>query len=123
LLAQLFKEYDITSVQYNILRILRGAAPEPLTVGEVKARVMFSNTDVTRLMDRMAKKSIIIREQCPDNRRKVHIRISEKGISLLQELKPAIEKTLHKFYSAEISEEEATKTIALLTKIRNTNGK
>jgi DNA-binding MarR family transcriptional regulator len=121
LISALFKQYDLTHVQYNILRILKGAFPAPLMVGEVKARVMFSNADVTRLIDRLVAKGVVSRENCKENRRRVLVRITKSGEQLLIQLKPQIENTLCQFYSDLITEEEAELMINILTKIRTTN--
>ena len=61
-IGPVFKRFDLTQSQYNILRILRGAAPESLTAGTIKERMVNPKSDVTRLMDRLVAKGLISRQ-------------------------------------------------------------
>lgn len=117
-ISGLLKEAGITSVQYNILRILRGALPEPLTVGEVKNRILYSNSDVTRLIDRLVGKGVVSRKACEENRRRVHVSITGKGLNLLDELAPKIAGSLNNFYSSSVTNEDARHLSAVLRMIR-----
>lgn len=112
------KPYNITHIQYNILRILRGVHPEPLYVGEIKNRILFANSDITRLLDRMIDKGIIERNICPENRRRIEVRITEAGLQLLLDATPGIDAALGHYLKDIISEPEANATVSLLLKIR-----
>jgi len=112
------KQYDLTHIQFNILRILQGAQPEPLPVGKIKERLLFSKSDVTRLLDRLEKKRFISRRICPSNRRKMDIEITEEGLKLIQVVLPLIEKELEGFYEEKIGETERDVIIEALQKIR-----
>ncbi|MCB0501380.1 MAG: MarR family transcriptional regulator [Bacteroidetes bacterium] len=112
------KPYNITHIQYNILRILRGVHPEPLYVGEIKNRILFANSDITRLLDRMIDKGIIERNICSENRRRIEVRITEAGLQLLLDATPGIDAALGHYLKDIISESEANATVALLLKIR-----
>src|ERR1700727_455245 len=58
--AQVMKTEDLTSTQYNVLRILRGA-PEGLPCGEIGNRMVTRDSDITRLLDRLEKRGLISR--------------------------------------------------------------
>jgi DNA-binding MarR family transcriptional regulator len=77
--AHLKQAADLTHVQYNVLRILRGAGPGGLTAGEVGERLITRSPDVTRLIDRLEKRGLVVRKQDPDDRRAVRICITEPG--------------------------------------------
>ncbi|HEX4311032.1 MAG TPA: MarR family transcriptional regulator [Acidobacteriaceae bacterium] len=83
--AQILREHDLSPNQYNVLRILRGA-PEGLLCGEISNRMISRDPDITRLLDRLEKRSLIGR--CRDNpdRRRVHVRITDKGLAFLGRL-------------------------------------
>ena len=102
------KAYGITHIQYNVLRILNGAYPEALCMSEIKERLLFPNSDLTRIIDRMEVKELVIRGVCSENRRKVNIFISEKGQDLLNETAPAIKLGLNHFLENEIGDKSAT---------------
>lgn len=84
--AHLKQAADLTPVQYNVLRILRGAGSEGLTASEVGERLIARSPDVTRLIDRLEKRRLVIRRTCHDDRRAVRIWITETGRELLASL-------------------------------------
>ncbi len=87
-----FKEYGITQQQYNVLRILNGRYPMSANPNEIKEVMLDKNPDLTRLCDRMCANGLIKRKVDSDNRRKVNIMITTKGINLLKKIEPTIEK-------------------------------
>jgi DNA-binding MarR family transcriptional regulator len=116
-MSQILKGHALTMVQYNILRILRGAQPEMLGVGEIKERVFFSNADVSRLLDRLVVKELVIREICPGNRRKMNVSISKNGLKVLKGVEKDSIKELDNFYSSSFSVKEAEKLAVQLKKM------
>jgi len=78
--AQLLKTEDLSATQYNVLRILRGS-PEGLPCGEIAARMITRDPDVTRLLDRMEKRGLISRSRDNKDRRTVIGRITPGGSS------------------------------------------
>ena len=84
-LAHLLKAEDLSSTQYNVLRILRGA-PEGLTCGEIGNRMITHDPDITRLLDRLEKRGWISRERAAGDRRVVLTRIAPQGLALLARL-------------------------------------
>jgi DNA-binding MarR family transcriptional regulator len=80
------KPYGLTTTQYNVLRILRGAAPSGLPCQEIARRMITRDADLTRLLDRLESKKLIARQRPKDDRRVVMITIAQTGIDLLAEL-------------------------------------
>jgi DNA-binding MarR family transcriptional regulator len=80
--AQVLKSQDLSSTQYNVLRILRGA-PEGLPCGEIGSRMVTRDSDITRLLDRLEKRSLISRCRESKDRRTVWTRITPEGLELL----------------------------------------
>ncbi len=72
--------FGLTTQQHNILRILRGQYPKPCNVQLLKERMLDQQSDVSRLVDRLTAKGLVIREVNPNDRRKLNILISEAGI-------------------------------------------
>jgi DNA-binding MarR family transcriptional regulator len=84
--AEGLKPYEITSTQYNVLRILRGAGSEGLCRNEVRDRLIAQVPDVTRLLDRLEDAGLIERERSTEDRRLVSTRITTTGLALLKKL-------------------------------------
>jgi len=108
-----FKPFGISPQQYNILRILRGAA-EAIAVQTIKDRMLERAPNTTRLMDKMCSKKLIDRVPCPGDRRVVHIKITEDGLQLLKR----IDKEVKDDILQNLTDEEAIVLSDLLDKIR-----
>ena len=80
------KPYNLSGEQYNVLRILRGKHPEAYSLNEIRDRMLNRWSNASRLVDKLKKKKYVTRQLLESNRRKVEIRITEKGINLLDEL-------------------------------------
>ncbi|MGV6845064.1 MAG: MarR family winged helix-turn-helix transcriptional regulator [Lutibacter sp.] len=111
--AKLLKPFNISEQQYNILRILRGAK-EAITVNTVKDRMIQKSPNSTRLMDKLCDKKLIERTRCEEDRRVVYVKISQKGLKLLNEI------NLDDFnnYLNKITEQEAKTLNKILDKLR-----
>ncbi len=92
---QLTRTANLTSTQYNVLRILRGAGPEGLACRGVGERMITHDPDITRLLDRMEKRGLIARERQKDDRRVVKARITPQGLELIKPLDQPL-RNLHK---------------------------
>ncbi|MFD2541681.1 MarR family winged helix-turn-helix transcriptional regulator [Lacinutrix gracilariae] len=108
-----FKPFKISSQQYNVLRILKGAG-EPLKVQTIKERMIERSPNATRLMDKLCAKELIERIPCPTDRRVVHIKITNQGLKLLEDIAKADRKDLLE----NLTEEEASQLSNLLDKMR-----
>lgn len=113
----IFKSNGVTNAQYNILRILKGSNPAPLSVGEIKDRILFKQTDITRMIDRLVDKSFVDRQLCPNNRRKMDVSISKKGLELLENINPQIEEA-EKSFADRLDIKDATKGNKILDQLR-----
>jgi DNA-binding MarR family transcriptional regulator len=88
---ELLHPYGITELQYNVLRILRGAGPSGLCGREISERLVSKVPDVSRLLDRMEGMQLLRRERDADDRRHVTARITPTGLRMLEETTPELE--------------------------------
>ena len=87
--AQFLKtKADLSTSQYNVLRILRGSHASGLTCGEIGERTVARDPDVTRLVDRLGRRGLVTRTRSQTDRRVVQVDITPKGLGLLRELDP-----------------------------------
>ncbi len=110
-----FKPFDISKQQYNVLRILRGKYPNATTCGYLKDVMLERNPDITRLCDRLISKEFLERNNNPSNKRSMQIKITQKGLDLLEQMEPIIDIQAA---SATLTEEEAETLSILLDKLR-----
>lgn len=113
----IFKKNGVTNSQFNILRILKGSGG-PLAVGEIKERIMFKQTDITRMIDRLVEKDLVSRSLCKNNRRKMDVCISKEGEKLLNKINPEIEAAERKYFYENITTQEANDASIIIDKLR-----
>ncbi|MBU2526764.1 MAG: MarR family transcriptional regulator [Bacteroidetes bacterium] len=87
---ELLKPFDISSEQFNVLRILRGQRGVAANMCTIQERMIAKMSNTTRLVEKLLKKGLVNRNICPQNRRKVEITITPKGLDLLKEIDPLI---------------------------------
>ena len=81
--AAIIKPFGLSTTQYNVLRILRGAGADGMPCGEVSDRLITRDSDITRLFDRLEKRDLITRERSETDRRVVRAKIAPGAITLL----------------------------------------
>jgi len=116
-MAEALKPYGITPVQYNVLRILRGAGVAGLCRHEIGDRLVAQVPDVTRLLDRMEAVGLIARERDARDRRLVTTRITPAGLDLVGRLDEPVAR-LHRQQLGHLGPEELRQLIALLASAR-----
>lgn len=112
-----FKDYGLTSQQFNILRILRGQYPNPSTINLLKERMLDKMSDASRIVERLRLKGLVLRKICPGDRRAVDIMITPQGLDLLK----VIDEPIVQFENSlsPLTVEEAEQLNNLLDKFRS----
>lgn len=113
----IFEAEGITSQQFNILRILRGSFPQPLSTLQIRERMLEKMSDTSRIVDRLIAKGLVKKITCKQDRRLVDVIITDKGKKLLDRLdtrQDEIDGVL-----SNLSEKDANILSDLLDKIRD----
>ena len=118
--SDLLKPSDLSGEQYNVLRILRGQKGAPTNMCVIQDRMIAKSSNTTRLIDKLLLKELVTRNVCPDNRRKMEIAITEKGLQLLLELDPKVLEH-EQLFATNLEEQELTQLNTLLEKYRTFN--
>lgn len=115
-LNDFFKNEEITIQQFNILRILRGSNPQPLSTMQIRERMIDKMSDTSRIVDRLLVKKLVSKKISAKDNRLVDIKITAKGLAVLSRLDHLADATAKRFSNITIGE---AKTInALLDKLR-----
>jgi len=89
---QRIRGFGLTSTQYNVLRILRGAQPDGLTCAAIGSRMITMEPDITRLLARLKRLKLIRQHRDRHDRRVVWTQISDAGLDLLHAMDPVIQR-------------------------------
>ena len=111
------KEYDIYEPQYNVLRILRGAKGEAISVNTILKQMVQPSSNVTRIVDKLTQKELVERKLCDTDRRKMDIIITDKGVEILKILDKKVYQ-FHKPMMNNLSSEEAETLTQLIKKLK-----
>lgn len=115
-IKELFATEDITPQQFNILRILRGSHPQPLSTLQIRERMLDKMSDTSRIVDRLITKGLVKKAICKTDRRLVDVLITEKGRKMLERLDLRQDELDN--IVGNLSEKEATTLSELLDKLR-----
>jgi DNA-binding MarR family transcriptional regulator len=116
-LAPLLKAEELSSTQYNVLRILRGS-PEGLPCGEIGNRMITRDPDITRLLDRLEKRGLVSRCRETKDRRMVLTRITDKGLELLARLDEPVQD-IHRAQLGHLGRERLQSLVELVRAARS----
>lgn len=115
--SRFFKRFGLSPEQYNVLRIVRGNHPTPCTVLNIQERMLDKMSNASRLVDKLELKGLLLRIQCKEDRRQVSITITQKGLSILEEIAEPFE-SLESSLSC-VSDKELVRFNEILDIIRN----
>ncbi len=111
-----FAPFGITPHQFNILRILRGAKHNSLTINDIKSRMIDDNSDVSRILDRMQKLELVERKTKATDKRSVQVIISSIGLELLERLDTKMHVTFDTIFE-EITPDQARQLSKILDRV------
>jgi DNA-binding MarR family transcriptional regulator len=114
---ELFGRHGLTAQQYNALRLLRAAYPKPVPTLTLATRLVSRAPDITRLVDKLHERGLVVRERPPENRRTVMIGITQGGMLLLDELADEV-RACHDKQLGHLDPAEMKKLVELLQKAR-----
>lgn len=115
---QMLKPFGLTLQQYNVLRILRGQSPNPVKVSDITERMLDKMSNASRLVDKLVAKKLVIRTECPSDRRAVDVVITDEGLALLKKL-DVYQSEWSEIQRNKLSEEEAFQLSQLLDRLRD----
>ena len=116
-MVEALKPVGISTTQYNVLRILRGAGEEKLACREISERMVTRDPDITRLLDRLEAAELVSRSRENLDRRVITARITDKGLRLLEELDERVLQ-LHKDQLGHLGRNRLKSLIELLEQAR-----
>jgi len=115
--SRLFKPYDLSPQQYNVLRILRGQKGKSIALIDIEHRMLDKSSNVSRLVDKLISKDLVNRSVSSKDRRRIEIIITSRGKSVLKEI-DLILADMNSKIKAIISDDKAKQTNRILDQLR-----
>ncbi|MFO0823400.1 MAG: MarR family transcriptional regulator [Gemmataceae bacterium] len=114
---ELFAGFDLTAQQYNLLRLLRAAHPEPVATLTLAERLVSRAPDITRMLDKLESRKLITRTRSTEDRRAVLVAISVSGVSLLDHIEEPL-RACHDRQLGHLSAAQLKSLVSLLNAAR-----
>jgi DNA-binding MarR family transcriptional regulator len=114
---ELFRAFDLTPQQYNLLRLLQATGSEPLPTLTLADRLVSRAPDITRMLDKLEKAGLVSRQRPPENRRQVLISITSVGVDLLRRVAGPL-RECHSRQLGHLSPAELKRLVGLLRTAR-----
>ena len=115
--TRIFKQFDLLPQHYNVLRIIKGAMPNPITPKDIKEVLIDKACDLTRLIDKLTKLGYVKRNLCPSNRRQMDISLTDEGLALMEKINQPLEEFIGKI-QANLTADQAGALSDLLDTLR-----
>ncbi len=116
IMRKLLNDFDLSHEQFNVLRILRGNHTDAYELNEIRDRMLNSWSNVSRLVEKLRKKGYVTRQPKQENRRKVEIKITDEGLTFLDEIDQQL--TTDELMEQTLDPDKAKKLSSLLDEIR-----
>ena len=104
LFSQVLKAFNSTPEQYNVMRILKGKHPKPMSVKDIQGRMLNKMSNTSRLVDKLLDKGYVSRIRCKQDRRAVDIQLSEEGLAFLKAVSQEVDGLYGPYHNLSIDE-------------------
>lgn len=108
------KQYGLNLTEFGVLELLFHKGPQPIQV--IGKKVLLASSSITYVIDKLEEKELIVRESCPTDRRVIHVKLTEQGEKLIEEVFPSHRRAIAEMFSS-LKVEEKEEAIRLLKKI------
>lgn len=117
-MSVVLKPFSLTLPQFNVLRILATHYPEPIVLKKLTEQMIAKDSNTSRLIDKLAEKNLAVRELVPDDKRIIHIAMTEEGQTLVHQ----VIKTLESNLSTRFAPHETNETAELIKTLKILRG-
>lgn len=114
--TQLFRRFDLTEAQFNVLFALK-FTPKNITQAELGKRLVVTRASITSVLDKLESKGLVKRVDVPENRRIHHVELTEAGRKLVNEAEPLYRKEVHEVLG-DLGDSECQTLIGLTERVR-----
>ena len=87
---KMFKPYKVSQQQFNVMRILKGQHPKPVSINDITDRMIDKMSNASRLVEKLRVKGFVDRKVSKHDRRQADVFLTTTGLSTLEELNSAV---------------------------------
>jgi DNA-binding MarR family transcriptional regulator len=115
--AELVAEYDLSLPEYEVLAFVSQAPHSRLRMTELAATTIVSRSRLTHLVDRLVRRGLLVREQCPSDRRGLFAALTPAGRRLLRRAAPTHVRGVRQYLIDTLTREEVAALAPVLERV------
>ena len=102
-----FAQAELPTMEwYDVLLTLKEAPDHRLRLSELADKVLLSRSNLTRLVDRLEKASLLYRESCPSDRRGTFAVLSKAGVVMQEKMWAVYAEGIVEYFACHLDDEE-----------------
>lgn len=102
--------------EFSVLEVLYQKGKQ--TIQQIGNCILISSGSMTYVIDKLEQRGLLSRNACPDDRRVIHVTLTDDGNELMNEIMPKYHELVDKMFKA-VNSDEAETLVQLLKKVRN----
>lgn len=108
-------ENNLTITEFSVLEVLYHKGKQ--TIQQVGHSILITSGSMTYVIDKLEQRGLLQRSACPEDRRVIHVTLTENGKELMEAIMPKHHELVDYMLGA-LSNDEAETLVKLLNKIR-----
>jgi MarR family transcriptional regulator, 2-MHQ and catechol-resistance regulon repressor len=107
-------KYNLSITEFSVLEVLYNKGKQ--TIQQIGTSILISSGSMTYVIDRLEQKGMLKRSACPDDRRVIHVTLTDDGNSLMENSMPKHQELVDDMFSS-LNREESEIVVKLLKKV------
>lgn len=108
-------KYSLSITEFSVLEVLYHKGKQ--TIQHIGNSLLISSGSMTYVIDKLEQRGLLNRCACPDDRRVIHVTLTDDGKNLFESLIPKHQNFVH-YMLASLSHNEVDMLVKLLEKVK-----
>ncbi len=106
----------LSITEFSVLEVLYQKGKQ--TIQQIGNCILISSGSMTYVIDKLEQRGLLSRNACPDDRRVIHVILTDDGNELMKEIMPKYRELVDNMFDS-LNSDEAEILVHLLKKVRN----
>ena len=115
--AELISEHNLSLPEYEVLAFVSQAPDGQLRMAELAATTIVSRSRLTHLVDRLVRRGLLVRQQCPSDRRGWFAVLTPAGRRLLRTAAPTHVRGVRQYLIDVLTPDEVAELAPVLERV------
>jgi MarR family transcriptional regulator, 2-MHQ and catechol-resistance regulon repressor len=107
---------ELGITEFSVLEVLYQKKKQ--TIQQIGNCILISSGSMTYIIDKLEQRGLLSRNACPDDRRVIHVTLTDDGNRLMNEIMPKYHEFVNHMFDS-LESDEAETLMQLLKKVRN----